>query len=206
MSDEPQTYEEALGRLKVKARAFVEAYAGNASAAALQAGYVNGSSGARLLKNAKIKRALALRDAHEAKIVADRLKRGQTAPTVCDEDDVIGQARATRLERAEQVQAAKLTRQELECFLAGVVTGEVLEHGVTMMGQTWSGPPKLKDRLKAAEMLAKMNHWNTADGGGGGGGSLDDPYGHGKLSRSELESRAKKTARALVMLDGGKSG
>lgn len=198
---EPETYEEALEALTEMQRAFVIAYSGNATEAGRIAGYSSpGPAGCRLLKQSKIQHALALRSEHEAAIDAQQAGQPDVNPLVEDErlEAVVGR----RLERQEQLDHARITREQLEQFLAGVVTGAVREHGMTALGQAWSGPPKLRDRLRAAQMLAKMNHWNRSDGGGEHDEGTD-PFGHGKLSREELEERARETARKLIVLEGG---
>ena len=195
----PKTYEEALRLLNPQHRAFVVAYAGNASEAALKAGYANGSSGARLLKNAKIKQALALRDKRDA----EQEKRAGV-PASLEVPEAARRALSDKLMLDDFLELTRIRREELELFLCGVITGDVQEHGMTLTGQAWSGPPKIKDRLKAAEMLAKMNHWNASDGGGEDAPEQADPYGHATMTPEELRAHARKSARALVLLDGGK--
>ena len=102
----------------------------------------------------------------------------------------------------DQLDHVRITREELGNFLSGVVVGAVEEHGVNAFGLPWSGPPKLKDRLKAADMLAKMNNWNAGDGGGEQNEHAD-PYGHRKLTRAELKAKAQATAHKLTLLQGG---
>lgn len=112
----------ADGKLTVKQQAFVEAYAGNATAAALAAGYSERSArsqGQRLLTNDDIQDAIKAREAQRlAPTIATRRERQEFWTSVLRSED---EAMKNRLKAAELLGKSEgdfLERVEMDMTLS----------------------------------------------------------------------------------------